>query len=360
MSQELKEIEAISGSQFCGKGNVIDLALVGDLNAVRTGSRDGSSPKPRKSAAEIRQAILASFPSNQAPCIDLGRWPERELQTEPNRLNKTTGFVVIGDHKIPLIVTRLAQNEIRGQGFAGRVFVRLCGGPGGIPFGAMSDYVIPLAENDLIIDFLYTGSGTNLIYPGANFGTAVAQVRTFVESLRRRNRAAEIVLVGESLGARIGLAAMAKETWQGTAAPVDRMILISPVARSAQSFFDVSNEMARQVDPNSLFEMYRIVRPEGDDWSTRTIRRLNRIDVLGKFFPKDALNDTIVDSVSRVPDLPMLVMYGDRDPIIGLVEIEALRGTPSVTLETIHGMQHSITILGHLHEMRYVTGLFLE
>lgn len=261
----------------------------------------------------------------------------------------------INKAKIPLVLTRRENSGVRGQDFDKRLIVRLSGGPGGIPIGAMSDFVIPLRKNDLIIDFLYTGSGTNLVYPNQNFNLAVSQVHSFLASLRRRNRKAEIVLVGESLGGVIALTAM-----EGASSIVDKIVLISPVASSMQSFVDRSRSMSSKVAERSLLEIYRVLESADDDWSTRDIRQLSRIDVLSNFFPEDALSDTIVDRASRVSDVPKLVIYGDRDPIIGMEEIESLRGVKAVSLEEIIGMDHSFSNLGHVNEMRYAIETFLD
>lgn len=353
MSQEIKEIEEISGSNFCGDGKIIDIGRVGDLNVIRPRLNKNESPLPRRSSDQIRQAILLSFPDNETPCIDLGHWPHSLWHDRNPPQKKMTGFVEINKTKIPLVLTRRDDSDVRGHDFDQRLIVRLSGGPGGIPIGAMSDFFIPLNANDILIDFLYTGSGTNLVHPGPNFNSAVSQVHSFLESLRRRNRKAEIVLVGESLGGVIALTAMER-----TSSMVDKLVLISPVASSIQSFLDRSRSMSSQVDERSLLEIYRVLESAEDDWTTSDIRQLNRIDVLSRFFPEDAVSDTIADRASRVSDVPMLVIYGDRDPIIGLGEIDDLKSMKAVSLEEISGMEHTFSNLGHVKQMQDAIELF--
>lgn len=92
MSQEIKEIETISGSNFCRDGKIVDAGRVGNLNIVRPRLDESNLSVPRPSSDQIRQAILSSFPNNDAPCIDLGLWPEFLLRTGRPPLKKNHGI----------------------------------------------------------------------------------------------------------------------------------------------------------------------------------------------------------------------------------------------------------------------------
>jgi pimeloyl-ACP methyl ester carboxylesterase len=360
MLYEIKKIEEVSGADFCGSGEIIDIDRAGDLNLVRSGIV-GQSPKtPRVAESEIRAAVLANFPARDASCIDLGLWPESQEQTNNFTLSKVTGSITIEESRIPLILTRRVNGKINADKFDGRIFIRLSGGPGGIPIGVISDFTIPMRNKDILIDFLYAGSGTNLLYPEPNFRVAVNQINSFLRSLRSRNPDAEIIVVGESLGGVLALESLGNTVGITSKGLADKVVLISPLARSVRSFIKLSSDLAAKESVDNLFEIYRVIDSKEDDWSTGHIRRLNQIDVLSKFFPVDALNDEISERIDKIESKPVLLIYGSEDPVIGISELEGLAGRKFVTLERVDGMKHFVSNLGHIEAMRYAIHSFLD
>lgn len=268
---------------------------------------------------------------------------------------------MIEDAKIPIIITRKENANAENKNFDQRIIVRLSGGPGGIPIGSASDFVIPLSKNDILIDFLYTGSGTNLIYPAPNFGTAVSQVRSFIIDIRRRNPKAQIVLFGESLGAVIAAASIDKSAIKDKSPVVDQVVLLSPVTISMQEFIDFWEDLSPTTEAENLFSIYRVLESEKDDWSTRKIVRMNRIEVLKNFFEVQELDNSLkqrTDNIFHTTDI--LLLYGENDPLVAAKDIEKMMGSPVVEIEKIDRMHHSFSTPGHVEHTRYAIEVFLE
>lgn len=360
---DIRDIESVSGAHFCSNGGIVDIGRVGDLKAIRPSSSSGAEKVKLKNDLEYRMAILSNFPSNQFPCIDLGLWPDNLAkigQYDSYQLRKITGFIMIGDAKIPLIVTRTKNNKLENQSVDRRIIIRLSGGPGGINIGLGTDFVVQLSENDVLIDFLYTGSGTNLLYPAPNFEIAVSQVHHFIADIRNRNPNAQIVLFGHSLGAVIATAAIQKNATQIGVPIVDKIVLLSPATSSTREFIKFSDDLSRSVKHESLLEIYRVLESDKDDWSTRNIVKMSRLEVLKNFFSNDELDASLKKRILNNVQPPTIILYGDKDPIVAADDIETMRDLASVSIERIDGMQHTFSTLGHVADMRYAIEMFLE
>jgi len=358
VSGDLVEIEKITGSELCATGGAVSIDEIGRLSEIKPDFELSAGRDWEDGSREVRRTILESFPSNQHPCIDLGDWAADLLRPNDKDYHKSSGFVMIEDAKIPLIVTRRTENRISSDDFSGTIIVRISGGPGGMAFQPANEFAILLGEADILIDFFYSGSGTNLIYPSPNFDVASAQIRQFIDRLQKSNRDVQIVLLGESLGGPIVLSSLSKSPkikW----GKADKVVLINPVSLPPKEFFEEAKRAANELPDSELRNIYRTIESKNDDWSSRNIVELNRADVFKRFFEPENFVMGIEERLAEADIQKVLILFGSEDPIIGVERLRAINDLPNITSIEINGMGHSPTAFPHFQEMRDAIDDFL-
>lgn len=221
-----------------------------------------------------------------------------------------------------------------------RILLRVVGGPGGniAPQAWNSLYTDMLGSGDLLITPAYEGTYHGSLYPGENYTAAAARIAFWLTELRRRNKDAEIVLIGESLGGAIALEA----TRMARTAPPDRLVLVSPLAYSAQLAQANFTQMRGAEYRNDRKIALRTFTKESGRFDQGRWIQVYSTDVFKTFFAPAQRTTDLNDRLVSVTSTPTLVIYGADDKVAGTPVLDKLEPSPGLTVRRIDGMGHVV------------------
>jgi alpha-beta hydrolase superfamily lysophospholipase len=180
----------------------------------------------------------------------------------------------------------------------------------------------------------------------ATADTMVADLHAAVAAVAGRHPGVPLFVLGESMGGAVVLAALAEPPPPGFAPLAGRVrgaVLSAPAVwgrRSLNPLYRAALWIGRNTVPFARLEPPRDLRIVPSD-NIEMLRALGRDPLVLKRTRVDAVAGLVdlmsraEDAVSRLPDVPVLVLYGRREevlpkPAIGraLEELEAMKGGP--------------------------------
>lgn len=180
----------------------------------------------------------------------------------------------------------------------------------------------------------------------ATADTMVADLHAAVAAVAARHPGVPLFVLGESMGGAVVLSALAEPPPPGFAPLGERVrgaVLSAPAVwgrRSLNPLYRAVLWIGRNTVPFARLEPPRDLRIVPSD-NTEMLRALGRDPLVIKRTRVDAVAGLVdlmsraEDAVSRLPDLPVLVLYGRKEevlpkPAIGraLDELEAMKGGP--------------------------------
>jgi pimeloyl-ACP methyl ester carboxylesterase len=345
---DIRKIERISGANLCSNGEIKDgEKILGLLSATRMES-DKNSITRKLDHIELRKLVVTNFDAPEARCLDMSFLGALVSVGESRNLpiKRNSGYYNHNGKMIPLIVSRSEKFEsYERKSNELQIFVRVPGGPGSANLISLSDLTIEIFENELVIDFFYTGNGFNILYPTANFQLAANQLADFLIQLRANNRDAKINLVGESLGAVIVLEAIrqieSKEILDQS--KVDNIILISPPFLSLKETKERLYRIFYKGTSRNQNFLYRVRDPNKGYNEYGSLTMLDSMAVFEQFYDPGDASFRLIERLMVIGNRPpTLIIYGDVDERIGVELADDLHNGPIDKLRVfrIEGMAH--------------------
>lgn len=340
---DLGELEKITGANFCSQKGPTEFH---ELSSVDIEEK------------RMREIVLSNFDTKNRSCLDLTDLSRDALSLYQKDVNLlvSSGTIHIGEKSIPVSVSRSRNFDGEAGQFKGTIFVRVPGGPGGSeifsPISSLSDS----DSGAIFIDFFYTGNGFNLLYPSPSFRMAASQLVQFLSNLRSLNPEARVVLIGESLGATIAIAAIEKLTPNAGATKrvVNEVVLLSGPFTNLDEAGKTLRDLFGGGSLSDRAVLYR-VRSDGTDYRRYgELRELDWYDVFTKFYEHEEGAVSLYDRIERSDaKIPILLIYGRNDKRIGVELAEHFASTPiaSVQIEPIDGMGHQPANYFELHDV---------
>lgn len=359
--EELAFLEEVTGGDLCSSGGALDGTKSLELASASSVSGVSSDPDGKKSFStqidyeSYRRIVVERFDTEEYRCLSLNdeTLPFAFRGLRSSDLVRNSGYVLVNGLRIPIIVSRSRNFEYRSDGDRRTIYVRLPGGPGRGEIFSPSDVLLDYFEDTLVIDFFYTGNGFNTIHPEPAFDIAAGQLAYFLRALRARNSDANIVLLGESLGAAISVSAI------GIAEPdevaLDSLVLLSPPFASLQEVGPRLEALPGADDMTKRSVSYRLRDVNSNYNETGRVVDLDWTDVWEHFSTAEQGKLRLIDRIRLAGShQPTLIIYGNEDVRIApeLAAEFLVDPISNVQLLRIEGMGHQFNPLTNRAEIR--------
>jgi pimeloyl-ACP methyl ester carboxylesterase len=316
---------------------------------------------------EQRALILRNFdtPTNRFLRFDLGTSDEPIVASYPRNIFMQSGVYRHDQKSVPAMIIMSEDAKVSQTRDDLEIYVRVPGGPGNAEVLSPTHTLIEFLDNTLLVDLHYTGNGFNILYPNPSFSVAVVQVSSFLSNLRRRNPGAKIILIGESFGAVIAVAALQSlvvDQYQSKGI-VDKTILLAPPFGSLD---ETGRALCQNLGDGESCDMaleYRM-RDSGQDYNQ--FGRVEYLDWREVYFSFYNRNDGQIRLFDRIRNLekiaPMLVIFGTGDMRISphLSRTFYDNRIENVRLVRIEGMDHYIKSRSDELTIREAIGEFVD
>ncbi len=252
--------------------------------------------------------------------------------------------VAIGKNLLPVVVYSSSSPNPTSDFHDQVIYIHVTGGPGGgiQPIEESVFFTNLLQNSDILVSIGYTGTGYGSTYPDPDFNIAVDEVATYTSTIQARNPHAKVVLIGVSLGSVIISGVLNKKY----ISKPDKVIMISPLIYSPQTAAANFREQRKALGKVDATIPVRTYKWPSMDWQDGDTHQIATQDLLEHFFPT---TDQNIDLAQRLKDscaVPILLMYGTKDSIIGVERISELEKLSCLTVSPIEGM-------GHVAERKY-------
>lgn len=339
--KELKIIEDMTSAQLCSSSSDRKFE---DAFPSFNGDR-GEKPWRYLNYQQRRDLIVRHFDTADNRCLSLSSSHALLFLANQRQIHRQFGFVNLQDRIVPVAVSWREDANFEDESNIWPIIIRVPGGPGGVEIFPAADHTTPLFGNTAVIDFFYTGQGFNILHPKPSFQIAADQLSLMLQRVRAQNPRAEIILMGESLGSVISLAALEKlPARDGNARPpVDKLVLLSPPFGSLQDTASNLRDMFAQNQGGHQKLAYR-VRQDGAKYNEfGSLQNIDAFEVLEKFAADGEKSRSLESRIDAIKNLPRtLIIFGGRDVRISLDDAEAFlsKSRRRVQVFKIVGMDH--------------------
>lgn len=339
--KDLKLIEDMTSVQLCSSSS--DKKFEDVFASFNGAGRE--EPWSSLDYQQRRDFVVRHFDTADNRCLSLSNSDASLSSVTRRRTHRQFGFVNLQGRIVPVAVSWRDDANFEDKSNIGPIIIRVPGGPGGVDIFPSSDFTTPLFGDAAVIDLFYTGHGFNILHPKPSFQIAADQLSLMLERVRARNPRAEIILMGESLGAVISLAALDKlSAKDGNArTPVDKLVLLSPPFGSLQDTASKLREMSAQNEVEDQKFVYR-VRQNGTKYNEfGSLQNILGSEVFEKFAADSEKFRSLESRIDAIKNLPgTLIIFGDRDVRISLDNAEAFlsKSRRGVQVIKIAGMDH--------------------
>lgn len=359
---DLAFLEEVTGSDLCSSGGVLDGNESLELASVSKLSSGENSFTTSVDYARYRSIVVAKFDTEKYRCLSFESQSMpiafRDFRSPHIALN--SGHVSVDGRRVPVIVSRARGFEYRDVVNRRTIYVHVPGGPGQADIISPSRSLLDYFEGTLVVDFFYTGNGFNTVHPEPAFDIAVNQLASFLRKLRSLNPDAKIVLIGESLGAVISVAAVNMDESREIA--LDNLVLLSPpfanldeVGQNLETLAEAENIKDRSV-------RYR-VRNSGSNYNAEGKEMsLDWSDVFKQFYAEQGQIRLAQRMRSMAASQRALIIYGSADIRIGpeLAAEFSENPMPNVQLIRIEEMGHQFSSMSEHSKMRDAIADFVD
>lgn len=339
--KELKLIEDMTSVQLCSSSSGRKFE---DAFPSFNGDR-GEKPWRFLNYQQRRDLVVRHFDTADNRCLSLSSSDALLSSATQRQIHRQFGFVNLQDRIVPVAVSWRDDANFEDESNIWPIIIRVPGGPGGVGIFPAADHTTPLFGNTAVIDFFYTGQGFNILHPKPSFEIAADQLSLMLQRVRAQNPRAEIILMGESLGAVISLAALEKlPARDGNARPpVDKLVLLSPPFGSLQDTASKLRDMSAPNQGGHQKFAYR-VRQDGAKYNEfGSLQNIDSFEVFEKFAADGEKSRSLESRIDAIKNLPgTLIIFGGRDVRISLDDAEAFlsKSRRRVQVFKIAGMDH--------------------
>lgn len=203
------------------------------------------------------------------------------------------------------------------------IVLDLVGGPAGdISPGLNDSLQEALAKRGAIVmKPAYAGTRHRSRFPAPNLDAAVQEIVEIIEKLRKANRHAKLIVMGESLGGYIA----AKAMFEHRSLSVDGLALVLPLVYSPNQALENFAELARAAG-QAIGPLWILPDRPNREWqsmsgSTRhsptKYTAVPTVELFRTFFPAQARNTGLLTYMTGKNLPPTVIAYGSADQRVG-------------------------------------------
>ena len=256
-------------------------------------------------------------------------------------INITNGAINLDGNALPAVMYSSTYFMADESNLIGTIYIKVVGGPGGVIAPQEDDiiYTRLLGGRDILISIGYTGTLYGTRFPNPDFKLACEDIATYTKIIRARNPFAKIILIGESLGGVIATQAL-RAPFDGVA---DKLILVGPLLYSPhEAEYNFAHNFHLSPETDSKLNV-RILSGPSLNFDAGDFKSVYTFDLVKHLFERDEEDTELSARLRDVCSLRrVLLIYGDKDNVIGIEKIKRDRGDECVSYVRIEGMGHRI------------------
>jgi len=198
-------------------------------------------------------------------------------------------------------------------------------------------YTRILKKGDLLVTLGYSGTQYRSNYPGPDLQSASEDVAVYVSMLHARNSGARIVVIGESLGGVVA-------TRAASLLPphvISELILRSPLLYFPVEAINNRINVHHFRDADDIGGTVRISTGPATTFDSGHLETFKTMPLFQHFFAADEYNIDLLTRLTKACDQPVLLVYGDKDDIIGIEKVRDFKSLSCISLSAIAGMSHN-------------------